>query len=456
MVANFKLSKPIEGRYLGTLASSCERAAGTTSKGRPARSSAVPAAIISHPPVQNTAAVVWCMADVAAKKLSAPNAIVPSAMICTSFPISNRRPHFSVVLSAARTDFTDLPVIIAFKGPELPEKTVMERDDNALALTEKARTGNRVVIGLGIECSKDRRLIAGDARHRRCPFRNVGMGRIDGPLNVRKQMIIVTLQRLMITSFAGKIEDQLKRSDNGREQSGQRGKPWAIHPLRDITQRRSAEHDNDEIAPSAPSVEGEPSGRVVKRVTQHVEADEITVHAISYFLGGGGAGCLGPAGPELGLGVLGAGCLGPIPRSSCLVITFFLLVVAERRRGCFRHARRHLSQTTHFLKNAPFSKDFVAPARMMRSSPHARNCANNLKFEAKRKSTHLFFNQSKETRMPTISKAEATRIENAMFDDFIKSGPKTREELLGQGYTAEQVDVCAPKVAKRIREAELA
>ena len=58
--------------------------------------------------------------------------------------------------------------------------------------------------------------------------------------------------------------------------------------------------------------------------------------------------------------------------------------------------------------------------------------------------------------MPTISKAEATRIEKAMFDDFIKSGPKTREELLAQGYTAEQVDVCAPKVAKRIREAELA
>ena len=92
---------------------------------------------------------------------------------------------------------------------------------------------------------------------------------------------------------------------------------------------------------------------------------------------------------------------------------------------------------------------------MMRSSPHARNCAYNLKFEAKRKSTHLFFNQSKETRMPTISKAEAARIEDAMFDDFIKSGPKTRDELLAQGYTAEQVDVCAPKVAKRIREAEL-
>ena len=58
--------------------------------------------------------------------------------------------------------------------------------------------------------------------------------------------------------------------------------------------------------------------------------------------------------------------------------------------------------------------------------------------------------------MATISKTEAARIENAMFDDFIKSGPKTRDELLGQGYTAEQVDVCAPKVAKRIREAELA
>lgn len=58
--------------------------------------------------------------------------------------------------------------------------------------------------------------------------------------------------------------------------------------------------------------------------------------------------------------------------------------------------------------------------------------------------------------MTTISKIEAARIENAMFDDFIKSGPKTRDELLSQGYTTEQVDACAPKVAKRIREAELA
>lgn len=58
--------------------------------------------------------------------------------------------------------------------------------------------------------------------------------------------------------------------------------------------------------------------------------------------------------------------------------------------------------------------------------------------------------------MAKTNKTTARDIENEMFDLYVERGPMTNVELLRAGYSQEQVDVHAPKVADRIRRAETA
>ena len=187
-------------------------------------------------------------------------------------------------------EFTHQFVIVPLERPYLSENPVMPRNDDTLIHRIDPQSRQGVIIGFRIERAKNRWLITSNAGHFCLPDCVLGMAGIWNLFYFGQQVIIVALQCLVIPRFAGEIKDQLHSTYYSSRKTGVAAPLVEINRLEQVSGSRRAKNDDEEAEPTVPAIERKPSGSVVKCITQHVQADQVSVcsvlvHMILIFSG---------------------------------------------------------------------------------------------------------------------------------------------------------------------------
>ena len=231
--------------------------------------------------------------------------------------------------------FFELFVIVAFIGPELAEQSMMPGDVKPLILGEEFGGADGVVIGFRIQRPEHGRLFAADAGHLGKPARDFHLIWRGIGLDLGEQMIVFPLQVLMIAGAATEVEHELGSTNGGDQCADRAAGHIHVEDRHELCDCFGTEQDDEEVEPTVPAIERQPSRRVIERVAQYIEADQIAVHFLPHFFGPGadGAGATGWRGPWPAPGFGGAmlvivgwrgpklfctisGCLGPALRNS--------------------------------------------------------------------------------------------------------------------------------------------
>lgn len=275
-------------------------------------------------------------------------------------------------------DLADLFVMVSLERAPVFEKSVPPRDNEALAFVP-FHGANRVVVGSCIDCTHDRRLIAGYTDHSTEPKCIVSVSRVNLGLNLGQQIIIVTLKLLVRSRSSSKIKGQLCRTYHSNGNAERITGPVEI--IENIADSGCAKHYNTEVKHAVEPLKSEPTRSVIKCVSQGIEASVFNTH--DYFFPGGvtgadgfGVGCLGPT--LVSICMIGdAGWRGPKP--SCvifLVIPFVLswrsherAIGADSRANANRHRqynRWSSAKSRRPLSGAPAQFHLVTPYRPSR------------------------------------------------------------------------------------------
>jgi hypothetical protein len=201
----------------------------------------------------------------------------------------------SLLLFLQLFDLRDLEVLPPVRCNEPAEQLIEHRDHEPLLRVEVHRV-NRIVVCRSIDGFQNWWLICGNAKHLSMPSCGIDLGWIRLRFCIRKKIVVGFLQDLMISGLSAEIEDELKCTyDRNRSTNPLRSNSNAF---RKIAEGRGTENHYQEIEGPVHPLQRTTPRRVVERVSQDVEADEVRVllHLALYFFGGGAgwAGCLGP------------------------------------------------------------------------------------------------------------------------------------------------------------------
>lgn len=194
-------------------------------------------------------------------------------------------------------DLGDLLIVVAFKCEETTKQLLAEWDHEALTWGVYVRGSKRIVISLRVRSAHNGRFITRDTRHLRRPLRQLFNRWSSRFVDLRQQVIIIALQRLVIPSHPTEVEYELGcgGSSNGQADPD-------LFPTKSSSRVsnccRSKQHYR-EVKNPIPALEKASPSRVVESVPQRVEANvvQIALHFFSSLAGGGLAfwGCRGPA-----------------------------------------------------------------------------------------------------------------------------------------------------------------
>lgn len=193
-----------------------------------------------------------------------------------------------------------LLVVVAVEGDEASQQPVMERDLQPLILSERSNAVEGVIVGFGINGSKRWGFIGRNSCLLGLPVRELIQGGHGLAFYLGEQLIVGTLQHLVIPCLSSEVDDQLK----GANHSHTCAYPARVEIERgeNVANRRRAQDDDKKVERAVPRFEVPPARRVIEGVAQDVEAQIVAVHFLnqSFLMGGfeGGAdgvtGCLGP------------------------------------------------------------------------------------------------------------------------------------------------------------------
>ncbi len=205
--------------------------------------------------------------------------------------------------------FTDLPVVVSTKGQDRSKHTVQKRDLEPFA-PRILKGIDCVIVGLGIDCFENGRFVCSDTHHSAMPNCLLFIGWSWCGLDVSQQVVIFTLQCLMVPRLASKVEHQLHSADHGHDCRQYPRVQFIL--LEQVANCSSSKNHNRKIEHSIVAFQVSAPGRVIEGVAQNIKANVLEVLNCHFSLFGGGVdgdagvGCLGPT------CVPGLGCLGPI------------------------------------------------------------------------------------------------------------------------------------------------
>lgn len=204
-----------------------------------------------------------------------------------------------------------LAIIVAASRYPACGGAVQPRDYQALGLIIDFGSVEGVVIGAGINGPHGWTLICSEADHPTVELRQVSLVGLNDVFDVSEEIVVIPLQRLMVSSSAVEVKDQLHRSCESNPGSGPDRAEAEVR--QQISHGGSSQNDDNETEPFAPALVRQPARGVIERIAKDVEANVVAVWGQGHlsFFGGligadGFCGCLGPGVPS------GFGCRGPI------------------------------------------------------------------------------------------------------------------------------------------------
>lgn len=186
-----------------------------------------------------------------------------------------------------RCDLGLFAVVVPIEGQNASKQPVNERNRQALAITKRAYRIKRIVVGFGIERTKDWWFIRSDANHTALPLGNLILGGLGSGLDLGKQRVVVALQHLMIARLPAEVEHKLQCADHGHGHANR--VLWNREGGHDVADSRGAKDYHQEVEHPVQPFERPAACGVVERVAQDIEPDVLAISCHRHFFVGGGA-----------------------------------------------------------------------------------------------------------------------------------------------------------------------